>query len=136
MNKGTAAIGLTFRNQPLLFITSHLAARASQGRLRQRNYQAKLTLKRLGIGRIPNVDVTRQYSTFWFGDFNYRVKSRNKYWPNEELHRDDVIEIIKSDVGQVTCDALCKMWASPYLYMCVWMYICISDACLFMLDLL
>lgn len=99
VNKGTAAIGLTFRNQPLLFITSHLAARASQERLRQRNYQAKLTLKRLGIGRIPSADVTKQYSTFWFGDFNYRVKSRNKYWPDEELHRDDIIEIIQSEVG-------------------------------------
>jgi len=97
-NKGFVACGLTYMEQPLLFINCHLAARDDAKRLRQRIHQYKLAARRLKMGRLPGTDVMHQFTVWFFGDMNFRVCTTDRdAWPQSARTREGVIKDLCSD---------------------------------------
>ena len=72
INKGGVGVALRYRNTPIAFIASHLAARATAKRNRRRNKDVCTIVKNMDFG-LSNVDFLHQYSVFWMGDLNYRI---------------------------------------------------------------
>ena len=72
INKGGVGVALRYRNTPIAFIASHLAARATAKRCRRRNKDVRTIVGKMSFG-LNNVDVLHQYNVFWLGDLNYRI---------------------------------------------------------------
>jgi hypothetical protein len=106
-NKGFVAAAMTIFEQPLLFICCHLAARDDATRLKQRVHQYKLASRRLKLGRLPGTDPFHQFTTFFFGDMNFRVCTVDKdAWPNSGRTRKDVIDGLYSSGGEAYAKGL------------------------------
>jgi hypothetical protein len=72
INKGGVGVALRYRNTPIAFVASHLAARATAKRNRRRNKDVRTIVEKMSFG-LGNVDVLHQYNLFWLGDLNYRI---------------------------------------------------------------
>ena len=106
INKGGVGVALRYRNTPIAFIASHLAARATAKRNRRRNKDVRTIVEKMSFG-LNNVDVLHQYNVFWLGDLNYRITLpweetvdliRHKQW--ETLRKHDQL-LIEKGAGRV-----------------------------------
>ena len=106
INKGGVGVALRYRNTPIAFVASHLAARATAKRNRRRNKDVRTIVEKMSFG-LGNVDVLHQYNLFWLGDLNYRITLpweetvsliKQKKW--ETLRRHDQL-LIEKAAGRV-----------------------------------
>ena len=105
-NKGGVGVSLQWRDVPMAFIVSHLAARPERIRQRMENYTA--IVQRLGLSPLANVDVLHAHDhVFWLGDLNYRVELpfdealegvRNRDWRKLAAHDQLLGELTKGSV--------------------------------------
>jgi len=71
-NKGGAALSVRYEDTSLVFVTSHLAARAERLKERRENFLKIVTGLRFGNKKL---DILHSCDhLFWFGDLNYRVE--------------------------------------------------------------
>ncbi len=109
INKGGVCVALRYRDMPILFVSSHLAARATAKRNRRRNKDVRNIIENMAVG-LKNVDAIHQYNVFWLGDLNYRITLpweecvdlvRKQRWST--LHHHDQLLVEKAG-GRVFCD--------------------------------
>ncbi|WKX91587.1 hypothetical protein Q1695_009987 [Nippostrongylus brasiliensis] len=81
-NKGGTAISLRINDTSVCFVNSHLAA--GGGELERRNQDFR-DISQLTFN--DGLSIYDHDAVFWFGDLNYRLKTENSSWTNDQVRQ-------------------------------------------------